>query len=329
VGSPQPLVIVGSFESPWTELIVSEFRKQSPVLWLDSGKFLSMVFSNVKFLAIQRPIPVALYGGKCAFQALVISLIARRRFAVYLVGSDVLLLSGVQRRLARVAYKLAFWRGCNGPLLATVTLQKWSMAVESIPHGIPLSGGNGSPALSDRDSSSLISTRTLAPIYDNQTVLRAVKLLEAENVSVTFAGRGDLPGMKSLTTRLKIEDRVFYLNGYERAGVDALLSRFGWFVSASLSDGLATSILEAAEAGIPMILSEIPASLALRDMGLHFIGFKVGDENSLAHAIRSGLSLSPEQIGRMVSANQDLVRTSFDSEVQCGKIWNRLHQRPG
>lgn len=78
----------------------------------------------------------------------------------------------------------------------------------------------------------------------------------------------------------EIADRVQFLG--KRADIPGVLSSLDLFVLSSLREGAPISVIEAMMAGVPAVLSDIPALREISDDGKYALLFQTGNEEDLA-----------------------------------------------
>lgn len=205
---------------------------------------------------------VTLYGGWFAVMAW---LSGFRPFAVYIVGSDILLATGLKRRLLGHVLTKAKQVFANGAALAKATRSASGRSdVFALYHGID----TGPDPFSDTRPGivEIICSRWFEPIYNNEMLIRAAALLPADlpKHRITFLAGGSL-----LKDAVKLADRL--LRPEARANVtflggvahDELVRRYRQahiYVSVSNSDGTSTSLLEAFACGLFPVATDIPAN---------------------------------------------------------------------
>jgi L-malate glycosyltransferase len=134
----------------------------------------------------------------------------------------------------------------------------------------------------------LLCTRTLADVYDPETILKACKKLKDRGLclEMTFAANGPmLDGLRQAARQENIIDYVKFTGGYDNADLPKLLHANDFFISASLWDGTSISLLEAMAAGIFPVVSRIAANSALLEEGKSALMFDCGNENQLVDMI--------------------------------------------
>jgi glycosyltransferase involved in cell wall biosynthesis len=141
----------------------------------------------------------------------------------------------------------------------------------------------------------------LAPPKDYETLFRAFRLVKRKGYAVLLNVVGDGPQRATLTKMLQnlgIVNYVHFLG--ERKDVRDVLLRTDLFVLSTRSEGLPISLLEAMEAGCPVIASDIPAISRIIEQGVNGILVPCGDDVALAHAMEVLINdpLTAERLSR-------------------------------
>ena len=107
----------------------------------------------------------------------------------------------------------------------------------------------------------VISIRSLEPVYDVQTMVRAVPMIRDRypEVSVLIGGGGSQAGMlQELANNLGVARSVRFLGALSQDVLPGYLASSDVYVSNALSDGgLAASTQEAMAAGVPVVISDV------------------------------------------------------------------------
>ena len=230
-------------------------RLKSRVRYLAGAPSLARIARSV-----DADLILTLYGGGFATLALA-SLV--RPYAVYVVGSDVLAVRGLGRRIAAFALERAARVFANGGFLAARTRELApGAAVRDLCIGI-------NPdlfAAADHDVTvpRMVSTRGFLPVYNNQYLIEGLSArgAGAPPVPVVFVSKGpELETVRSLADRALApaqRSAVEFLGGVEWDRLRDELRRSQIYVSLSTSDGTSVSLLEALATGLFPILSDIP-----------------------------------------------------------------------
>lgn len=233
---------------------------------------------------VRPDIMLCLYGGRHACAALLSGV---RPYVVYVVGSDVLRAGAALRVINRVALGAAAHVFANGSYLAEVARQQAPAAtVENLLIGVD----SEQFVIRVRSGAARVfNHRWFAPVYNNETIIRALALLPADlpPFEMTFASAGiGLAEARALADRIippHVRRAVKFLEGRLRR--HELLDQLACsdvFVSMARSDGTPTSVLEAMMCGAYSLLSDIPANRVLLDRP--GIGSLIGTEDAVALA---------------------------------------------
>jgi glycosyltransferase involved in cell wall biosynthesis len=251
---------------------------------------------------------LTLYGGSLAATSYLSGV---RPYVVYVVGSDVLLANWIQKRVAKVTLKSAAAVVANGRYLAARTLELVPTAkLTALYMGIDLD--RFSFSAKPDCSPAFVCTRGFLSVYDNATIIRAFGKLNniPSNLTVSFLSSGPL-----LAECVALADgviapawraRMVFVGGVSDAAMNAVLESASYYVSASLSDGASSSLLEAMACGLFPIVSDIPAN---REWVVHEkngLLFSPGDASHLSECIRRVLSAEPWMTSARIS-NRRLV----------------------
>lgn len=123
------------------------------------------------------------------------------------------------------------------------------------------------------------------------------------------------PGIKQslidLTTRYGIEDRVVFAGS--RSDVLDILNIFEIYVMPSRFEGFGLSLIEAICAGVPAIISDIPALTELCHNGKYALSFRSEDAQDLADKLRYALD-NRDEMKRLGKIARKYARQSFSIE---------------
>ena len=157
-----------------------------------------------------------------------------------------------------------------------------------------------------------ISVARLSPEKDFPTLLRAVEIARRTVPALHLKLVGDGPErarLETLCDELALRPNVEFLG--ERTDVPALLETASFFVSASLTEGISLTLLEAMAVGLPVVATNAggnPEIVMDRETGLIT---PVGDVDRLAAAIVQ-MAQQPERWEQFGRAGCDRVHRHFD-----------------
>jgi L-malate glycosyltransferase len=153
-------------------------------------------------------------------------------------------------------------------------------------------------------SKTIISTRSLEPIYDVETLIRAIPLVLAKEPEAKFIiiGSGSLnEHLQNLAAELGVSDSITFTGQIDNSEIPAYMKKAKVYVSTSLADGTSVSLLEALAAGLVPVVTDIDANKPfVNENNL----FKRGNFKELSNAIKKALASSGTAVSdRAVNEN--------------------------
>ena len=150
-------------------------------------------------------------------------------------------------------------------------------------------------------------------------VLDAARVL---NLKILIVGDG--PEMQSLRDKSKsINAKAAFLGEIPQNKVRELLQMSKLFVQISSYEGLSFSLLQAMEAGVPCIISDIPGNLQVAQSGKEAMIVELNNRTELLDAIQRVLT-SPKLATDLVNGARRRISQSFDEEIQFQRIVQEL-----
>ena len=141
-------------------------------------------------------------------------------------------------------------------------------------------GRGGSPVV--------ISTRNLKPIYDVETLIRAIPLVLQQIPEARFivAGEGEQRAyLENLAQSLEISDSIRFVGWIPHSELPKYLASSDVYVSTSLSDGTSISLLEALSCELSPVVTDINANQSWVKNGENGFIVPIGDYQKLASRI--------------------------------------------
>lgn len=235
------------------------------------GKALDLVLAALRIRSLVRHIAPDILHAHYAGSYGLLGLIANRSpFVLTAWGSDILF-AGRERLKAAVIRRVlarADLITCDAQhmIQAMSKLDADRNKMRIIYFGVEADRfvpGEAEPEILQRwggvDRSVVISLRNLEPVYDIQTLLRAVPLLRGSHpdLLVIIAGSGSLEGiLKTQVADMGIADLVRFVGRYANTDLPRMLRSAQVYVSTSLSDaGIAASTAEAMACGLPVVVT--------------------------------------------------------------------------
>jgi glycosyltransferase involved in cell wall biosynthesis len=163
----------------------------------------------------------------------------------------------------------------------------------------------------------VLSNRTIAPLYHQGTVLRAIAPLPADVVVVMtrhVARPTELAVIERLAHDIGIEDRVRIVDEISDAEMPDMYRLADVVVSVPESDGGPTTIVEALAVGRPVVATDLPSVrewLGELDPGSLV---PVGDPGTTEQAIRNVLARSDGELGERARRGRSMVVDRADRE---------------
>jgi len=168
----------------------------------------------------------------------------------------------------------------------------------------------------------IISTRNLKPLYDIQTLIRAIPhvLKEIPETKFIIAGEGEQKEyLKDLANTLGISDSIRFTGLIPHKELPQYLSSSVVYVSTSLSDGASVGLFEALACQTASVVSDIPANRDWIKDGENGYLIAVGDSKMLADRI---IIILKNQTRRELfgKAGRQLVEERADHNKEMDKI---------
>jgi len=148
-----------------------------------------------------------------------------------------------------------------------------------------------------------------------QDLITAFPLIEKENPQVELLVLGDGPYRAELVRLAEVncKDRIHFLGQRKREEVAEILSFTDIFVNPSYSEGLPTTVIEAASVGLPIIATDVGGTNEVVDDGKTGLLVRPGDAAGIAkRAIE--LAGNPELRNQLGHAAMELIRDRFHGE---------------
>ncbi len=201
---------------------------------------------------------------------------------------------------------------------------------DHLPKPCPDIGAKAALGLRD-DAPVILMVARLHPVKNHGMLFEAVARGRGAlgAAQIVLAGDGEeRTGLKALAKELGIRERVHFLGG--RDDVDHLLSLADVVVLCSHSEGLPLSLLEAAAAGVPILITRAANAAGFVVNGVTGI---VAEQRAddLARRLREMLE-TPEELTPMVEKSFKQVSKRFSSRTmvkQYGELYQSLARKKG
>jgi len=174
----------------------------------------------------------------------------------------------------------------------------------------------------------VISTRALAPIYNVETLVKAISLVLAEIPQAKFviAGTGEQQSYLEELARVQgISNSTKFIGWIPRTELPKYLSSADIYVSSSLSDGTSNSLLEAMACELAPIVTDIPANQPWINDGENGFLFPTKDYKTLASKII--YLLNNEEVRENFSRrSREIVQNKAEQQTEMKKLERVYHE---
>lgn len=182
--------------------------------------------------------------------------------------------------------------------------------VEAIPFGVDINlfkikstNENASKKLS------LICTRNFAPVYDVETLIKAIFILKEKNIHIKTTLIGDGPlrkELEDLVSQLNLLEQITFFGHIGFKELSENLADSDIFVSPAISDGNNVSLNEAMACGCFPIATNIPANAQWITHGYNGYLYPPGKPEVLSELIEQAIN-NKYLLGKSRQINRDIV----------------------
>lgn len=173
------------------------------------------------------------------------------------------------------------------------------------------------------EAPTVISLRNFEPVYDIQTLLRAVPIVLKRHPDTRFmlVGRGSLENeLKTIASQLNIDHAVRFVGFVPNDQLPDTLCSMDIYVSTSLSDaGIAASTAEAMACGLPVVITDSGENSRWVDDGVNGMLVPVSQPDVLADRIVSLIDEAEMRV-RLGQAGRITVQARNDYQVEMNKM---------
>lgn len=173
----------------------------------------------------------------------------------------------------------------------------------------------------------VISTRHLKPIYDIETLIKAIPLVLEEYPKAKFiiGGQGEQRSyLVRLAKDLGIYDAIKFPGWIPDEDLPVYLASSALYVSTSLSDGTSTSLLEAMASGLAPVVTDVPANRPWIEDGKNGFLFTAKNHEMLAQRIICLLKDSDLR-NSFGQANRQIIKEKAKFHQEMAKV-ERIYQ---
>lgn len=144
-----------------------------------------------------------------------------------------------------------------------------------------------------------------------EVIIKAFQLLNREDLVLVFIGSGELEEQ----LRAQYESKNILFKGNVKNVYD-YLNKSDYYVSASLSEGLPNSVLEALSMELPVLLSDIPAHREITGDHYPYL-FKATDIVELKDKMNE--IIDSKRNNKLLESLSDRIKELFEADIMAGK----------
>lgn len=249
-----------------TDLISSSSKMK--FFYLPMIKGASMLFSFISLFLkakriIKNELPDIIHSHYAGTYGFVCSLINFHPLVLTAWGSDVLIFPNnyIRKKITRFILSRADLITTDGYNAQEAMIEKLGVKKDKIRF---IQFGIDTRIFFPKENSQkiydLISLRSLEPLYDIETLIKAVNIVKKEisEIKYAIAGSGsEEEKLKKLTKELNLEKNINFLGRIGHCNLPKILNDSKIYISTALSDsGLSMSTAEAMACGLPVIISD-------------------------------------------------------------------------
>lgn len=172
------------------------------------------------------------------------------------------------------------------------------------------------------DSKVIISTRSLEPVYNVESLIKAIPHVIKVRSNVHFLILGDgtqKRRLQEVANRLLIEEHVSFIGKVPHKKVAEFLANSDIYVSTALSDSTSVSLLEAMASQLPVIVTDLEGNREWIKNEVNGFIIPTVDPNTLAEKILQ--LLDNEETARKFGAyNRKVVKEKANYEEEMTKV---------
>ncbi len=212
---------------------------------------------------IKKELPEIIHSHSAGTYGFVCALMNSHPLFLTVWGSDVLISPNnyIRKKITKFTLSRADLITVDGRNAQKVMIEKFGVKenkIHFIQFGIDTKNFSLRPNV--KKLYDLISLRSLEPLYDVETLVKAVNIVKKEvnDIKCAIAGGGsEEERLKKLAVDLELEENIFFLGRVKHYNLPQMLNSSKIYISTSLSDsGLSMSTGEAMSSGLPVIVSD-------------------------------------------------------------------------
>lgn len=171
----------------------------------------------------------------------------------------------------------------------------------------------------DQDKKIFISTGHITPLKNPLTIIEAFKKRNSDNAQLIFLGDGELI---EECKKVSKNNRAIKFYGLVN-NVNEFLQASDYYISASFTEGLPNSALEAFACGLPGILSDIPAHKEL--LVNQNYGGELFNPNSVDSLLNALENISKKEYKKASLSTHQVILDNYTAEIMSRKYQKVYH----
>ncbi len=226
-----------------------------------------------------------------------------------------------EKGFVRLLFDLAVRLSAKVTVVSEAMRERGSLAgAEVITSGVDPSFFSVSP---DHAAHAILHARSLEPVYDVRTLIRALPLVLSQipDARLVIAGTGSQEAsLRMLASELGIGAAIEFLGSVSNRAIGPLMEKSFVYASAATADGTSIAMLEAMAAGMVPVVTDIAPNRAFIEHGKDGFLFRPGDEDDLARCLIRAFrhEITPQTLQRK--------RLSLEGSVSWGFVAKRFAQ---
>jgi glycosyltransferase involved in cell wall biosynthesis len=303
-------------------------------------KFLDIIFNAIPVKKLIKEIkPDILHAHYAGVNGVLGTLSGFHPFVLTVWGSDILITGKnfLAKPLIKFALKKADLITCDADCLkeAMIKLGAEPEKIKIIYFGVDTEKFSPGPKdeelirkLGIENCPVVISLRNLEPIYDVETLIRAIPLVlkKIPDAKFIIAGKGsEEEKLKNLAKELKITESTRFVGWINHENLPDFLKIGDVYVSTSLSDSTSVSLLEAMATGLVSVVTDVGENRKILKNGEN--GFLIPVKKSRILAEKIIFLLKDKEFrDRIKEINMKLIQDQFNYYKEMEKMENLYKQ---
>lgn len=180
----------------------------------------------------------------------------------------------------------------------------------------------------DANTINAIVTRSLFPEYRHNVIIKAFGILNEKGIDFTLTIVGDgteLPILKALTKKLKIENKVHFTGRIPNTMLPELLQQSNFYISMPVTEGVSSSLFEAMATNCYPIVSDIIGNQSWITHRENGNLIPVDDKELLASELLWAFENRDYRI-QAIAKNRKFVEESANYSINMKLIADRYHE---